>query len=224
LKSKNFFYIILISILITSVLASYFLPVSELFRILAILPGIFSILGIIAKETIIQYFSYKQEYEIEKMKQNFSLSIDSHMSQTVFDRHVSFCEEYFALAYDLMQDLARNGPELDLTKAQSLTLFRVKNSLWLTEDIEKSLIPFENSLRVIAGLGIATKPLEPSETRTKLINKQFDTFISVTGLNVNPEELSTEDSINAVINHLRKILGIPELTKIRNRTLITYGK
>lgn len=224
MKSKIFFYCILITILVISVLGSVFLPFSDQFRILIALPGLFSILGIITKETIIQYLSFRHEFELERMRQSFSLSIDSHMSQTVFDKHVAFCEEYYALAYDLMQDLNRNGPKLDLTKAQNLTQFRVKNSIWLTSEIDVKLIPFENSLKQIASLDLVTDKLEVSETRTALIFKQFDVFMRVTGLDANLLETSNEDSINTITNHIRNILGIPELTSIRNKTLISYGK
>src|SRR5437667_49993 len=82
---------------------------------------------------------------------------------------------------------------------------------WLTVDIESRLLPFEAALRRMGASEHLLNSLAVGERRNHIVDEIYKSFGVITGAEhpSNDEEAVTAAEI---IDHLRSILGIKELT------------
>ena len=153
----------------------------------------------------------------------FSLGASSHMANIAFDKHVAFCEAYVAEMQATLSALYREGPHRDaLEQAAALHSIQEKYRVWLTPEIEKDLEPFEKALREIgAGSGYVEAVRESGNRddgalRAETIKLIYQKFAEVVGLpQWNGQQVTTELTTRAIIEKLRAVLGISELTALR---------
>lgn len=201
-----------------SVAAAWFLPVSETFKGIAAIPGIAALCGV-----LVQLWSEKRAHERARellfRQQDFALATASHMANIAYDKHVAFCEKYIERTNQGLGELMRDGPSLNVLKfASDLMRIRIDHTAWLTAEIEAELLPFEAALRKI-GAGEGLLPSVPvGERRTRLVDEIYKAFGVVIGTHLPATDDEKAITTAKVIDHLRDVLGIKELTALRQTT------
>jgi len=191
--------------------------VSELAGIPAV-AALFGALFQLGRDSI----AFERSMRLEEEKNRFSIGATSHMANVVFDKHVEYCERYIAEVFETLTNLFRHGPHEDALKhASSLYLIRRAWSVWLTPEIESELEQFEASIRRIGANAhlVAMVPGEPTA-----IKAMYAEFAAVFGAKYGFKQWDGEDvpqdhAIEAVIAHLRSVLGIDELTRLRSELI-----
>lgn len=209
LKAKNWStYLILAITVLASFLYAYFLPISEIFKSFAALPGIGALL-------LSLYKSWKDE-QLQNKQQDFILGTASHMAEVVYNKHVIFCEIYIERVEKGRQELFREGPSKNtINIGRELVNIRQKHSSWLTKEIEDSLKPFEQALIKIGAQDGLLESLPVGEQRSKVVGEVFKAFGLVLGHEKSLNEDEANVHIDKVIEKIRDILGINILTKLR---------
>jgi hypothetical protein len=156
--------------------------------------------------------------EMEEARNRFTVGATSHMADVAFDKHVQFCEEYTAEVHHALAFLFKKGPNADvLQNATALMNVRTKYSVWLSPEIETQLEKFEGALRKIGANAWLLGELRADEDRTDAIKEAYGAFAAVMGWEKwQGEAVKTRDvAAEKVIEGLRKVLGISELTRLR---------
>ncbi|MPX95057.1 MULTISPECIES: hypothetical protein [unclassified Salinivibrio] len=138
---------------------------------------------------------------------------------SVFDKHVEFCEKYLAEVHQTVVTLTREGPTKEaLDHAGKLYTLRIEYTAWITPEIDEKLMPFEKAVRRIgakSGLVDALSGAEGrDETRTKALEEMYDVFTHLMGIG----EVKVKDEDATVVevkNRVREILQVNELVLIR---------
>lgn len=219
LKVKNIgFYFISILVFIASFGVSYFLPISQIFKDIA---------GLTSLGTIILtlYKSWKDE-QLQNKQQDFILGTASHMAEVAYNKHVIFCEEYIERIEKGRQELFRDGPSRNcLDIGRGLVNIRQKHSSWLTKEIEDNLKPFEQALIKIGAQERLINSLPVGEQRNKVIEEVYKAFGLVLGHENSLNEDEANLHIDKIIEKIRDILGINILTKLRlNATDLAFKR
>jgi hypothetical protein len=84
---------------------------------------------------------------LKRDEQQFNLGVTSHMANTVFDKHVQFCEAYISKVHDAVDDILKNGAKEGLKWGYELHDVRRKHTPWITKQVTKELEYFEYELR-----------------------------------------------------------------------------
>lgn len=184
---------------------------------LAGVPAILSLVGALfqlGRDSL----AFDRSLRLELTKNSFSVGATSHMAKIAFDKHVAFCEDYIAEVFRSLHELFRTGPHQDaLIHAQSLYAVRRKHAVWLTRELELELEHFESKIRTIGAAAhlVNAMPGDPEGVET-----MFSEFANVFGAKYGFREwdgkaISEEYTIETIVAHLRNVLGIDELTKLR---------
>ena len=157
----------------------------------------------------------------QQLEHAFTLGSSSHMANVAFDKHVKFCEDY---AEELRNTLAglldhkRRREAYD--QSTKLTALRRTQALWLTPQMEEPLEKIERALRWIgAGHMIADDPGAPEAERNEVREKVSKLFIEVLGEELGREPEDDELAISKVVRWLGRILGVDDLTRLRQKIL-----
>lgn len=219
MKADIKFYTFTGIVFVAAILANLLLTIPESIRTFINLPGILAFLAII-NEAWRDKRAYDRQLDILSRTQDNTLAITSHMAIVVFDRQVNFCEVYFEKAYEILLELFASGPtKTALSYATELSRIRMRYSPWISPQIEKGLLPFENAIREI---GINAQIIEmnlPKPQSEIFIKKMYDTFSNVIGISEPQEGNSPEEATLSIIKHLRKVLGIENLTNLRDQVI-----
>jgi len=212
-------YLLLFAVFILSFVAAWLLPVPEVFKGIFTVPGIGALLGVLYQIWRDQV-SYERQKELQGKQLFFNLGVTSHMASVAFDKHVQFCEEYITQINEGLIHLFREGPTEDaISLAGKLSTIRFKFRPWLTEDIVAGVLPYEKALTEIGALAKLSEHSQRDETRTKAIDRMFAIFSKVTGIKGEQIDITEEIAAGKIINHLQQVLGIQELTKLRQRVI-----
>lgn len=209
-------YIIAAIILISSFLAAWLLPIPEIFKGVVAIPGVGSLIG-----ALYQIFrdqaTYEKQLELQRQQQIFNLSVTSHMANVAFNKHVDFCERYIKEMNEGIRNLLHEGPtEKALLFAKKLTQLRVEYSPWLTEDIVKRISHYENEL---AKIGFKCGSLECAKTDEKFRSKLLDEIESIFSEIIRSDNGSDDVVSEKIVAHLQELLGIKELTILRQSVI-----
>lgn len=157
----------------------------------------------------------------QQLEHAFSVGSSSHMANVAFDKHVNFCEAYAA---ELRKTLAglldhkRRSEAFD--QAKRLTALRQAQALWLTKQMEAPLEKIERKLRWIGGGHlIADESGAPEAERNEVRQKISELFIEVLGEELGREPESDEISIGNIVRGLGRVLGVDDLTQLRQKIL-----
>ncbi len=150
------------------------------------------------------------------------------MANTAFDKHVEFCEKYMAEIHASVSTLFRKGntPEA-LTHAENLHELRLEYAVWLTDAINEKLQIFEKAIRKLGAdsqfIRSTTDSPNHAEQRTIVIQRSHDLFLEILGIDES-KEVNEEYAVEAVKKKVRAILGVEELTRLREHLVIEASK
>lgn len=215
-------YYLLFAVVLATVLIAWLLPHGELLQTLASIP-LFGALTAVAVEILRDQAKRKHDAELASSQHRFALAAGSHMASTAFDKHVAFSEEYVAEVLAALRTLFREGPTKEVLQ-HSNRLHEIKQNyaVWITRDLEARLDPFEKALHGIGVADFVEQQFPGSKGHMKRTNEMFRHFAEVLGTvhmgkDWDGEPISDTAAVSRVISHLRDILGIEELTTLRNR-------
>ena len=216
--NATFWYVGLGIVFVASFGLAWLLPVPDLFRGLASIPGVGAMISFLAQLWREQR-SHERAVELLHRQQDFALATASHMANIAYDKHVAFCEAYVKRTNQGLQELMRMGPSKDaLGFAGDLLGLRIEYTAWLTADIESRLIPFEAALRKMGASESLLPHLPVGERRTRVVDEIYKAF----GVIVGTEKPVTDEQAGIatvhILDHLRDVLGIRELTALRQTT------
>ena len=197
---------------------------------IAALPGVGALLlylGQVFRDQI----AHDRKVELGRRKEIFNIGATSHMANVAFDKHVKFCEKYISEIHDMSLTLFREGPTTKAIKhEQEFHKLRQQYAAWLTEEINKALLPFEYKLRKLAANelaanAIASNPGSRSDShkkRVKYIEESYEAFKEIIpGLG---GERNPESDTEKVTKQVRKILNVDELLQLRKHLIDEASK
>jgi hypothetical protein len=117
--------------------------------------------------------------------------------------------------------LFREGPtKKALEHSDRLYEIKRKHGLWVTQDIESKLAPFEKALRKVGAASFVSSQFPGSEGHQKRTNDMYRQFAEVLGsehmgTEWEGEPITDNAAVSHVVSHLRTMLGVEELTKLR---------
>ncbi|MDA8159787.1 MAG: hypothetical protein M0T76_03575 [Desulfobacteraceae bacterium] len=218
-KTKTYFGISII--LVLSAALFFWKQAGEFVKVIFAIPLSGSLVGALF-QLIRDQASYEKELFLQESQNIFFLGASSHMANTAFDKHVQFCEEYAIEAHKALSTLFKEGPTEKVIK-HSLALHEIqqKYAVWLTTEMEKELDNFESTLRNIGAdaIYVYRSPQEPE--RQENIKSMYKTFAQAIGSKLlgsdkwDGDNITDELAVAGLIRRLRNILGIEELTKLR---------
>jgi hypothetical protein len=210
-------YIVSATVLGLSILVSLLIP--EAYRGMASIPGIGALLSILVQAWRDQ-LDYDRRLGLQVHQQDFTLGIASQMASTAYSKHLEFCEVYSEKLHQGLNKLFNDGPSpYAFELASSLKAIRSKYAVWLSEDLQENLFPFEQALRDVGAAMTFAKHTQVSDARSKAVEEAAESYDIFIGLTQPETEGDAEKSTRRVLENLRKILGIQELTALRQRAI-----
>ena len=170
-----------IAIIVGASLGITFLaPINDAYKGIASLPGVAGLTAALF-QLVRDCAAHQRNLEIQQEQQLFNLGATSHMANSVFDKHVEFCEKYLAEVHQTVVTLTREGPTQEaLEHAGKLYTLRIDYTAWVTPEIDGKLMPFEKSVRKIGANLDLVKALsgaeDRDEIRTKALEEMYDVF------------------------------------------------
>lgn len=222
MTSRFSVYGILFLVFVGSVAIGVLFPVESVLREFAAVPALGALFA-----ALFQVFrdqaAFERQVLLQQQQQSFSLGAASHMAGVAFDKHAEFCEGYIAEVHLTMSTLFREGPtKTALAHSSKLVDLKRQYSAWLTRDIIKELEPFEQALRKIGALSHLVADLRGTDdpARQGAIEKMYSVFNEVVPIEVDGTvETTSEITADAVQDRIRAILGVEQLTTIRQRLI-----
>lgn len=213
-------YLILGLVFVGSLIWAINLPAEAITRQVLALPGVASLIGALY-QLLRDEAQHQRNLVIQESKQEFDLAITSHMANTVFDKHVGFCEEYIAEFHNAMVTLYRTGGSTELLDhASNLAQIKVRHRAWLTKQIESDLEPFEQALRTIGATSQYYKSDPSGAVSSGKMDEAHSVMFDIFGYKKDEEEPVNEAVRDTeVIQRIRGILGIEKLAYLRFKQL-----
>ncbi|MBX9960022.1 MAG: hypothetical protein K2Y15_07800 [Burkholderiaceae bacterium] len=227
MTNKKWMYLALVAVIAISLCLVIF-GTGELIKELAGVPLVLALTAALFQ--IIRDQSAHERSEVLMRYQNsFAMGATSHMANVAFDKHAKFCEEYIKESYAALQTIFREGPTPEaLNHASNLVSIRAKYAVWLTTEIENQLQPFEAAFRQMgasAGYVAATVGERTATQRKEHIDRMYRLLAQLSSQKEwDGEELTDDLAIATQIQRLRSILGIDELSKLRQSLLMRAVK
>lgn len=174
-------------------------------------------------QIVLKQIEYGRQMLLQDHQNRFVLGAGSHMANVAFDKHVKFCEKYVGEAHKVLSTMYRDGPSADIFEhLKELMKVRQDYAVWLTVEVERKLDIFEGALRKMQSSAAFVSTTaggfsEYSENqRPKHLDRMYKIFAQVTGEKEwDGEELTDELAIHSQVRYLRDILGVEELSRIR---------
>jgi hypothetical protein len=213
-------YLILSLVFLGSIFWASLLESENIAKQILAIPGVAALIGTLY-QLLRDEARHQKNLILQTAKQEFDLAITSHMANTAFDKHVEFCEEYLAEFHNAMVTLFRNAEcEELLTHASNLEQIKVRHRAWLTIEIETELEPFEQALRSL-GAAAHFYNVDPSKAVSSgKMDEAHNLMYDIFGFKKEAEVPANEEIRDkAVIQKIRKILGIEALTYLRYKQL-----
>ncbi len=213
-------YLILSGVFIGSIIWASLLETENIAKQFLAIPGVAALIGALY-QLLRDEAQHQKDLILQTAKQEFDLAITSHMANTAFDKHVTFCEDYLTEFHNAMVTLFRNAEcEELLVHASNLDQIKVKHRAWLTIDIETELEPFEQALRSL-GAAAHFYSVDPGKAVSSgKMDEAHNLMYDIFGFKKEAEVAANEEIRDkAVIQKIRKILGIEALTYLRYKQL-----
>jgi len=203
----------------------YSAPLNELWKGIVSLPGV----GALAAG-LFQVFrddiAHQRKQELQSEQQLFNLGATSHMANTVFDKHVEFCEIYLSEIEAMLDTCFRRGPHEDVLKHTSeLINVRRKYTAWIPEDVDLKLDSYEMVARKM-GASASTASLlaeiDPQGQRSAFVTDMYKNFGELLGIDIGSKKDEAEVKEAAVLRLkrvVREILQVNELISIREHLI-----
>jgi primosomal protein N'' len=215
------FYLSIVGLFAASLAAYLLLPHGEVIQSLAAIPLVGSLVAALL-QLLKDMAAHEKAIAMQAADQRFALGASSHMANVAFDKHVEFCESYVQEVFSTLETLFKNGPsDQALQHAFKLAEQRRKFALWLTPKIEAQLQEFEKALRAIGADDWYLRNADRIDNRHEIVERLYKKFADVLGVeNMGANEwqgqpLTPELAIYAVVQGLRHVLKVEELTGLR---------
>jgi hypothetical protein len=217
-------YIVLLLVFMGSAIITLALPAYGILQAISAVPALGALFA-----ALFQVFrdqaAFERQLLLQQQQQAFSLGAASHMASKAFDKHSEFCEKYMAEVYLTVGTLFREGPtQKALEHASNLVNLKSQYSTWLTKGILDGLVPFEAALRKIGASSYLVEALRGTNDpeRPMAIKEMYEVFkeVMVLGESRPPVGDQADVTIEAVEKRLRAILGVEQLTEIRQRLIM----
>lgn len=218
IKKYSIYYISVVVFIFSFVLA-YSINTTEILKGIITLPAVGSLVSILYKIWI-DNLAHERIIKLQNKQQDFILGATSHIADIAYNKHVKFCEEYINRIQRGFQELLKDGPSKNsIDIGRELVNIRQKHSAWLTKEIENKLKPFEQALINIGAKEhyLEISRLPTGEERTKVVDEIYRSFGLILGHEKSLNEEEANLHIDKIIEHIREILGINTLTKLRLR-------
>jgi hypothetical protein len=213
LKHKMLWLVLLIGFA-ASVASVFFAPFGDSVRAVLAVPAVAAVLGAMF-QVFREDIANERAREVQEARNRFEIGITSHMADVAFDKHVLFCEEYALELHDALKTLFRRGPCAEaLQHVYNLSEIRRKWAIWVPSELSRRLDEFQGAL---AEIGANAQLLEVAPGDAHSIRVMYERFAQVYGLSRwNGREVPTDLALTTAIENLRGVLGIRELTQIRD--------
>lgn len=219
IKTTHIIYISLSIILCISIVLIFLFWKDTILRRTFSIPGILALFGFMY-QSFRDRLTHERQLSLQREQNYYTLSISSHMANKAFDKHVDFCEEYIS---EIRKMLTNLFPDSDKSKvmdyAENLKGVRINNIPWVTKEINDKLKSFENKLTSLGAKWrnhqVQIGSLEQKLSKGKEIN---DAFGKLFGYKIK-ENTAKEEYIDTVEFGMQELLGINELTKLRQQVL-----
>ena len=219
MRSRNV-YLLLSLVFLTSVAATFVPSMGDLTRAVTALPAVGAVLAGLF-QLLRDQMAHERAWSIQAAQNSFTVGVTSHMANVAFDKHVTFSEEYVVEMFQTLTTLFREGPT-DQVLSHSGNLYKIRQrwAIWITPDVEIELEKFEAALRKIGASAHFVEVDLTSPKRSDTIETMYSLYEEVTGMTDGDEKQARADhAILSIIQCLRQVLGIEELTELR-RTLV----
>jgi hypothetical protein len=212
-------YLMLFLVITISFIGAWTLPVKDAFKGISTLPGIGALLAIIY-QILRDQINFEREKEIQRKEHFFNLSVTSHMANIAFDKHVQFCEKYIKQMHEGLIKLSQDGPTQEaLSIAVELSKIKKEFRTWLTKDIMDSVKQYEEALLDIGSKARSEEHIKDDKKRAEVIDEMFRVFSGVRGIKATEGKIDEKITPEKIIHSLQQVLGIQELTKLRQKVI-----
>jgi hypothetical protein len=217
MQQKHKTYLALIGVLTVSVLIALYLPVNDVFKGIASTPAICALIAALW-QILRDQSAFEKNLLLQQKEHIFGLGVTSHMANTVFDRHISFCDDYMAEVQSTIATLISTGAsEKAGEHAGNFFRIRQKYSAWITNDMSRSLETFEAALQNLACRAReVTRAADGSPQLAQALQKADATWDKLLGGLFNRKtEVDKDIAVKSIEDKLRDMLGIEKLMRIR---------
>lgn len=220
-------YLILLVVFSLSFGAAWAFPVEDAIKGIIAFPGIAALISTLW-QLMKDQAAHEKSLEIQHNQFKFTLGAASHMANVAFNKHVEFCESYVTEIHSAVTTLFREGASKEsLVHAQKLYQLRIDSSVWLTANINEKLAKFESALRQIGAdehfVQSTAGHSSYAEQRSRAIDRSHTMFLEILGID-KEKEVNEEYAVEAVITKVRAILGVEELTNLREHLVAEASK
>jgi hypothetical protein len=222
------FYLTLAAVFVGSLLAWRMLPVGRVGNIVRELSGAPAIgaLSLALYQLARDRIAHERSLTMLGLQNSFSMGAASHMANVAFDKHVGFSEEYVSLVFEILSELFRKGPcQEALDGASRLLAARKRWALWVTPQVETDLERFEAALRKMGASAYVVANAPGSPGHSDFVKQMYSDFAEVMGSKVmgakewEGRQITGDVALHTIIQKLRTVLGVEELTNLRSRLL-----
>lgn len=221
-------YGILLAVFLLSLTAAWWVTdKNELFEVIIASPGVLALFAALF-QLMRDQAAHEKHLELQNNQFKFTIGAASHMANTAFDKHVEFCEEYMAEIHACITTLFKEGdtPKA-LEHASTLFQLRLNYAVWLTDDINEKLEKYEGGIRKLGAGAQFLRSTSGSKNydkrRDAFIEKNHDLLADILGFD-NTRELNEDFANEAVKKKVRNILGVEELTRLREHLITEATK
>jgi hypothetical protein len=217
---KNYIaYSVSAIVIVISTICVVFLPVNSELKTIFSLPGIVGLFSLLVQGWRDQV-SHERAIELQDKQHDFDLAIASHMTNVVFDKQVSFCEEYSKELHSIVQKMFQEGPlESTMGYASKLRDIRVSFTPWISKELSRKIKPFEDALVEIGALGMLERHVPNDPNRSRYVEKMFSVYVKFLGISMEGVPMEPESAADTVVEHFTEILNIYDLEILRRSTI-----
>lgn len=193
----------------------YSAPLNDTWKGLAATPGIGALLlGLF--QVFRDDLAHQRSRELQSEQQLFNLGATSHMANTVFDKHVEFCELYLSEVEAMLDTCFRHGPHEDVLK-HTTALYGIRRRFiaWIPEEMVAKLEPYERVARELGASADVARQLldyDPQMDRPKYVEKMQEKFKELLGIDAGGDK---DAAIVSLRRQVREILQVNDLIAVR---------
>ena len=219
MRGRTYFYLVLLLLICVGV--ALVIPSSApFFRGLAMVPAIGAVAGAVFM-VLQKELDYQRQLQRDSMANGFHIAAQSHMAKAVFDKHIAFAEAYTEATLKAYWSLLENGPS---SKAMDIALLRTareQHRLWIAPELGAQLDIFERNLVDVGARMSVWERTGGAGLPSDYWDRTYALFGHVTGMDpiVKADVPAGAQSVQMVLGHLQGLLGIAELTGLRDKAV-----
>jgi hypothetical protein len=217
-------YIMAVSVFLGSFLAIYFLPLPDIVKSLFSIPAMGGLFAVIFQNWREQV-AFDREQELLKVEKEYDFAIKSHMANVMFDKQVSFAEEYSAKLINLLKLLHNYGPTKGCsTYVRELKDIRFKYIQWISKELSRKLFRLELILQEItSSIDLLDKDINITDW-DRINDAMYKKIGTLLGFDISTPAVNKEEALEKTIQEFTLLLGTQELESLRKKEMFTKHK